>query len=116
MSVDNGYNLEALTDNRVAKALIELSSTDEAHAALAGEVKYRDAKLKQAEAHAYLKADGTIAERQAKAIISQEYDDALNEQLKAFVEFKTLDNQRNHEIRITEIWQTLSANRRKGNL
>lgn len=116
MSTDNGLSLDALTDNRVAMALAELSQTDETHAALAGEVKYRDAKLKQAEAHAYLKADGTIAERQAKALISPEYDKALDEQLKAFVDFKTLDNQRNHEIRITEIWQTLSANRRKGNI
>lgn len=114
--MDNGLSLDALTENRVAMALSQLSQSDESHAALAGEVKYRDAKLKQAEAHGFLKAVGTVAERQAKALISQDFNEALDGQLKAFVEFKTLDNQRNHEIRITEIWQTLSANRRKGNV
>jgi hypothetical protein len=33
-----------------------------------------------------------------------------------FKQFKILDNKRQHEIRIIEIFQTLSANRRKGML
>ena len=31
-------------------------------------------------------------------------------------QFKKIDNARNHEIRIIDIWRTLSSNRRQGNM
>jgi hypothetical protein len=109
-------NLEQLNENRIEEALIKLSSTDQSHAALGGQVKYLEDALKQAKAHSFLLADGTVAEREAKAIASLKFDEALKAHTKAFVEFKTLDNQRNHEIRIIDIWRTLSSNRRQGNM
>lgn len=109
-------NLEQLNENRIEEALIKLSSTDQSHAALSGQVKYLEEGLKQAKAHAFLLAEGTVAERDAKAMASVKYEEALNAHTKAFVDFKTLDNQRNHEIRIIDIWRTLSSNRRQGNM
>jgi methylmalonyl-CoA mutase cobalamin-binding subunit len=109
-------NLEQLNENRIEEALIKLSSTDQSHAALGGQVKYLEEALKQAKAHSFLLAEGTVAERDAKAIASLKFDEALKAHTKAFVEFKTLDNQRNHEIRIIDIWRTLSSNRRQGNM
>ena len=109
-------NLEQLTENRVEEALIKLSSTDESHAAWAGQVKYLEEAIKQAKAHSFLEAEGTVAERDAKALASLKYDLAIQTHLKAYVDFKQLDNQRNHEIRIIDIWRTLSSNRRQGNI
>lgn len=109
-------DLDNLNDDRVEKALILLSSTDEEHAELSGQVKYLEEALKQAKAHSFLEAEGTVAEREAKAIASPKYNDALLDWIEAFKAFKTLDNKRQHEIRITEIFQTLSANRRKGQI
>jgi hypothetical protein len=109
-------NLDQLTEDRVEEALIKLSKTDMSHAAMAGQVKYLEEGLKQAKAHSFLLADGTVAEREAKAIASLKYEEALEAHTKAFVDFKTLDNQRNHEIRIIDIWRTLSSNRRQGNM
>jgi len=109
-------NLEQLTENRVEEALIFLSDTDESHATWAGQVKYLEEGLKQAKAHSFLLADGTVAEREAKAIASLKYDEAVQAYTKAFVQFKKIDNERNHEIRIIDIWRTLSSNRRQGNM
>ena len=109
-------NLEQLTENRVEEALIKLSSTDESHAAWAGQVKYLEEGLKQAKSHSFLLADGTVAEREAKAKASLKYNQAVLDHIQAFKDFKLIDNQRNHEIRIIDIWRTLSSNRRQGNM
>ena len=108
--------LEKLDETRVEKALITLSDTDEEHANLSGEVKRCEEAIKQAKAHSFLLASGTVAEREAQAIDSPGYENAVAEWVENYKQFKILDNKRQHEIRITEIWQTLSANRRKGSL
>jgi len=109
-------NLEQLNENRVEEALIKLAGTDESHALWAGQVKYAEEGLKQAKSHAFLLAEGTVAEREAKALSSENYEKAVEKYADAFKKFKTLDNQRNHEIRIIDIWRTLSSNRRQGNM
>ena len=109
-------NLEQLNENRVEQALTKLANTDDDHAAWAGQVKYLEEAIKQAKAHSFLLADGTVAEREAKAIASLKYDEAVQAHTKAFVQFKKIDNERNHEIRIIDIWRALSSNRRQGNM
>jgi len=109
-------NLEQLTENRVEEALKRLSSTDEIHAAWAGQVKYLEEGLKQAKSHSFLLADGTVAEREAKAVASLKYAEAVTAWTNALKEFKRIDNERNHEMRIIDIWRTLSSNRRQGNV
>jgi hypothetical protein len=39
---------------------------------------------------------------------------ALDAHLQAYVQFKKIDNERQHEQRIIDIWRTLSSNRRQG--
>ena len=109
-------NLEQLNENRIEEALIRLSSTDKSHAELEGQVKYLLEGIKQAKAHSFLLAEGTVAERNAKAETSPKTVDAVNAHLSAFVAFTTLDNERSHEIRIIDIWRTLSSNRRQGQI
>ena len=93
-----------------------LIATGQEHAELSGEVKRCEEAIKQAKAHAFLLSSGTVAERDAQAIDSPNYKSAVAEWIEKYKRFKILDNERQHEIRITEIWQTLSANRRKGSL
>jgi hypothetical protein len=109
-------NLEQLDENRVEEALVRLSASDINHAAFAGQVKYLEEGLKQAKSHAFLLAEGTVAEREAKAQASVKYADAVDAWVDALKKFKELDNQRNHEMRIIDIWRTLSSNRRQGNM
>ena len=107
-------NLENLNDDRVEKALIFLSSTDEDHAILGSEVKRLEEGIKQAKAHSFLLYEGGVSEREQKALASVKYNEAIEAWIEAYKEFKILDNKRNSEIRITELWQTLSSNKRKG--
>jgi len=109
-------NLEQLNENRVEEALIFLSDTDKSHADLGGEVKRLEEGLKQAKAHSFLLAEGTVAEREAKAVASLEFAVAVLAWTDGLKEFKLIDNQRNHEMRIIDIWRTLSSNRRQGNI
>lgn len=109
-------DLEQLNDTRVEKALIFLSNSDEEHAVLSGEVKRCEEAIKQAKSHAFLLSSGTVAEREAQAVDSPTYKSSVDEWVDKYKQFKILDNKRQHEIRITEIWQTLSANRRKGSI
>ena len=109
-------NLENLNENRVEIALKMLSSSDEDHANLSGQVKYLEEAIKQAKAHVFLQSEGTVAERQERALDSLLYSNAVKEWIEAYKRFKILDNKRQHEVRVIEIFQTLSANRRKGML
>jgi hypothetical protein len=109
-------NLEQLNENRVEEALIFLSDTDKSHADLGGKVKRLEEGLKQAKAHSFLLAEGTVAEREAKAVASLKFADAVLAWTEGLKEFKLIDNQRNHEIRIIDIWRTLSSNRRQGQI
>lgn len=109
-------SLEKLDENRVEKALIYLSDTDKPHADLGGEVKRLEEGIKQAQAHEFLLADGTVAEREAKAKASLKFNQAVLDHIQAYKDFKLIDNQRNHEIRIIDIWRTLSSNRRQGSI
>jgi hypothetical protein len=109
-------NLENLNENRVEIALKMLSSTDEDHANLSGQVKYLEEAIKQAKAHVFLQSEGTVAERQEKAIASDSYDIAVKAWIEAYKQFKILDNERNTHARLLDMFQTLSANRRKGML
>ena len=109
-------NLEQLNENRVEQALTRLANSDEDHAAWAGQVKYLEEGLKQAKAHSFLLAEGTVAEREAKAVASLKYEEALVAWTNALKQFKKIDNERNHEMRIIDIWRTLSSNRRQGNM
>lgn len=109
-------SLDKLDESRVEQALIVLSQTDQQHAELGGELKRSEMALKQVKAKIFLLSTGTVAEREAKAEASDEYAKAVDEWVKNYKEFHLLNNERQHEIRVSEIWQTLSANRRKGAL
>ena len=105
-----------LDEDSISEAYQMLSETDRKHGQLSGHVEYLKEGMKQAKAHVFLQSEGTVAERQEKALDSVLYDDALKAWIEEYKKFKILDNKRQHEVRIIEIFQTLSANRRKGML
>ena len=102
-----------LDEDSISEAYQMLSETDRKHGQLSGHVEYLKEGMKQAKAHVFLQSDGTVAERQERALDSLLYSNAVKEWIEAYKRFKILDNKRQHEVRIIEIFQTLSANRRK---
>jgi hypothetical protein len=109
-------NLDKLDENRVELALTRLADTNEDHAAWSGQVNYLAEGIKQAKAHSFLLAEGGVAEREQKALASDKYAEAVKAHITAMVQFKKIDNERQHEQRIIDIWRTLSSNRRQGTI
>ena len=105
-----------LDEDHVSTAYKELAETDDEHGELSGQIKYLEEAMKQAKAHVFLQSEGTVAERHEKAIASVSYDIAVKNWIEAYKKFKILDNKRNSQARIFDMFQTLSANRRKGML
>jgi hypothetical protein len=105
-----------IDEDSISEAYQMLSDTDRKHGKLSSHVEYLKEAMKQAKAHEFLKSDGTVAERQEKAIASISYDIAVRNWIEALEEYKILDNERNSQARILDMFQTLSANRRKGML
>jgi hypothetical protein len=105
-----------LDEDDISEAYQMLSDTDRKHAKLYSHLEYLKEAMKQAKAHEFLKSEGTVAERQEKAIASVSYDIAVRNWIQALEEYKILDNERNSQARIFDMFQTLSANRRKGML
>lgn len=109
-------NLDTLNADRVEQALKYLAQTDVNHAELSGRVKQLEELLKSVKAKEYLNATGTDGNRTSVALSSQTYIDAVNEWSEAVIAFKTVDNLRNREMLIVDLFRTLEASRRKGNL
>jgi len=93
-----------------------LCASDIPYAEAKAKVKYLDKKLKVVKAQAFLSADGTMAEKDAKSRVDQSYQDAVEEYKDAVLDMETLGVERETiNIRV-EIWRTRSANSRKGNI
>lgn len=109
-------NLDRLDDDRVEQALSLLASTDTKHAILSGEVKRLEEELKRVKARVFLESVGTVAERENKAVSSDLYGLAIEEYVRVWKDWKVMGNEREKNQLVIEVWRSLQANRRKGNL
>jgi len=57
--------------------------------------------------------DGTVAEREAKSVTSQQFRDHVAYAENCWVDAELLDNKRHTEEVIIDVWRTMSANLRK---
>lgn len=93
-----------------------LCASDGPYADAKAKVKYLDKKLKVVKAQAFLGAEGTVGERDARSRVSGSYQACLEEYRDAVLTMETMGVERETiNIRI-EIWRTKSANSRKGNI
>ena len=107
-----------ITEERLEKALKYLSDTDEQSAEASANVKYLDRLLKRK------KALFIMDDRELKSISAKEqgfyasdiYEKAIDEQFAAEVKASTLENKRDKEILVIDLFRTLEASRRKGNI
>jgi len=107
-----------ITENRLEDALKYLSDTDESSAEASANVKYLDRLLKRK------KALFITAEKNLKSISAKEqgfyasdiYSAAVDELFNAEVKASTLENKRDKEGLIIDLFRTLEASRRKNNI
>ena len=107
-----------ITEERLEKALKFLSETDEESASASANVKYLDRLLKRKKA-LFITSDNNLKSISAKEqgfYASDIYEKAIDEQFAAEVKASTLENKRDKEILVIDLFRTLEASRRKGNL
>lgn len=90
--------------------------TDEIFGELSASVEAYDYLLKQAKAESFLQAAGSVAERDAKAILSDRYRELLSNLETVRTDYFIIKAKRATADMQTRLYQTKSANKRQGNL
>ena len=107
-----------ITEKRLEDALKFLSETDEENAQANANVKYLDRLLKRKKA-LFITGEASLKSVSAKEqafYASQIYLDAVYELFQAEVKASTLENKRDKEGLIIDLFRTLEASRRKNNI
>ena len=107
-----------ISEQRLEKALSFLAETDETNAEANANVKYLDRLLKRKKA---LHITGNIEDKSISAkeqsyYASNIYKNAVDEIFNAEVKASTLENKRDKEGLIIDLFRTLEASRRKNNI
>lgn len=105
-----------LSDDRLQQALTYLAQTDEPCATLKAAAARAEWKAKALRDALFLRADGSAANRQAEAGASPAYAAAMGEYFAALHEYEAMRNKRTTESIVVEVWRSLNANRRTGNV
>jgi hypothetical protein len=100
----------------VEKALDYLKDTDEAHAKAKALVKALEHGFKTIKAEEYLNATGTNGEREQRAYASTAYKELTNRYAQAVIDFELMENKRERAALTIDVWRSLNANQRKGNI
>ena len=109
--------MKTVNDESIEAALNFLRDTSKDVANAKAMAKYLEQKRKSLKAAAFLEAQGqNIAERESKAYRDDAYLQCIEDYKSAVYDFELLENQRRAaELRI-EVWRTINANNRRGNI
>lgn len=105
-----------ISDERLSKALTYISETDQTHAELKTDVERQQYKLKKIKAAIFSVESGNNEERKSAAETSESTQDQVDNYLDSLERFNEVDNKRKTELLIIEVWRSLNANRRQGNI
>ena len=107
-----------ISEQRLEKALSFLAETDETNAEANANVKYLDRLLKRKKALHITgnTEDKSISAKEQSYYASTIYKTAVEEIFSAEVKASTLENKRDKEGLIIDLFRTLEASRRKNNI
>ena len=107
-----------ITEKRLEDALKFLSETDGQNAEANANVKYLDRLLKRKKALHITgnSVDKSISAKEQTYYASDTYKNAVEELFQAEVKASTLENKRDKEGLIIDLFRTLEASRRKNNI
>ena len=107
-----------ITEDRLEKALAYLAQTDEQSAEASANVKYLDRLLKRRKA-LFITGESNLKSISAKEqayYASDDYQKAVQEIYDAEVKANTLENKRDKEGMVIDLFRTLEASRRQHNI
>lgn len=105
-----------ITDAKLSDALDYLAKTDQESAELKADVERKEYVLKRTKALAFKLAEGTVADRNAIAETSGDVGTAAEDWFKAIEKCEAVRAQRQTKALIVEVWRSMNANRRVGNV
>lgn len=105
-----------IDDNRAENALDFLNSNAERHGQLKGAIEYHAYKVKRTKAQAFLSAEGSVEARKATAEIDEDVAIAVKEYIEVTEECKQLEDENKARELLISVYQTQSANTRRGNI
>lgn len=101
-----------IRDETVHTAFDTLESNAQPAAAARAMRERREDERRAAKARAFLKATGTVGEREAKSILSEEYEQACERYYAAIEADEEYRNTRSKCEAIIEAWRTVQSNYR----
>lgn len=105
-----------INENRVEAAVNFHRDNAERHGQLKGAVSFYEYKFKRAKAAAFLEASGTVAEREAKALLTDAVKDAAQDLRDMIAEETELRDKLKAADLTIEVWRSQNANQRRGNV
>lgn len=103
-----------ITDARAEKAIHYLAETDEPAAFAKVEAMRLEDEIKATKAAIVLRVEGSVAVREATAETHENTIAARKEYYAQLLAHERYYNRRRTEERITDLWRTVSSNRRQG--
>lgn len=103
-------------EKRLEQALRFLAETDENAAALRADVERAEFKAKAVKDTLFLHAEGTVADRSAKAGAHETYAQAMSAYFEAVRASDAIRNKRATEVIVVDTWRSLNSGRNKGNI
>jgi len=95
---------------------LQVLAEDEAFGEAKGSVERYEILRKRAHQRAFVNAEGTVAERNAEATISDDVEALDDAYIAALIRYETLKAKRQHAELCIEVWRTVESSRRKGNV
>ncbi len=108
--------MSEITQDRAEKAITYLAETDVDCARAKALLEGLTRQEKTVKAVAFLSAEGKVAERTARAESCAEFTGHSRKIEDATLDFETLRNRRNTAAMVIEMWRSLNANQRRGNV
>ena len=105
-----------IDESRLHKALTYLATTDEPCATLKTDMERAEFKAKATKDAMFKRLDGSVADRTAEAGASPEYGAAMEAYFSRLAEYEAMRNKRGTEAIVVEVWRSLNAARRHGNV
>ena len=106
--------MSLVSQERLEQALTYLAETDEPAALAKAKVESLKIYGKTVKAYGFLDMVGTVAEREAKSVTTDEYKEWMQNLENAIIDSEQYINKRSTEAGIREVWRSLNANRRQG--
>jgi len=104
-------------DKRIEEALTYLTETDEEYGRLKGHKAGLEHRLKVCRATETLKAEGkSMAERECRALASEPYKVMVNIYEDCVIDLEIMGAKRKKEELVIDVWRTINANQRRGNI